>query len=92
MAATKRDFPMEAVTAHHGRSRNTQEVTGVEKASKAKVEMARVKAARVKEARVRAVEKAAVVAANGKRSATAPSVKALVKAIVASPRTMQSRA
>jgi hypothetical protein len=54
---------MEAAIAHHGRSRNTQEVTGVEKASKAKVEMARV----------RAVEKAAVVAANGKRSATGDS-------------------
>ena len=92
MAATKRDFPMEAVTAHHGRGRNTAEVTGVEKASKAKVEMARVKAARVKEARVRAVEKAAVVAANGKRNATAPSVKSLERTLVASPRMMQTRA
>ena len=30
---------MEATTAHHGRGRNTARVTGVEKASKEKVEM-----------------------------------------------------
>ena len=36
-AATRKDFPMEATTAHHGRGKSTARVTGVERVSKARV-------------------------------------------------------
>jgi hypothetical protein len=89
-AATRKAFPMEATTAHHGRGKSTAKATGGERASKARASKAKVEMAGAKAAsRARAVENT-TVAERGNRSTTAPFVQALIKARIASPR-MQSR-
>jgi hypothetical protein len=79
---------MAVMEARRVRGKRTGKETGEERVSKARASKERVEMVHVEVARVRGVEKKAVA---GRKSNTAPFVKALEKAKAASPHTMQAR-